>query len=336
MASNQDTLVGAPLDALVVGGGPAGLTAALYLARFRRRFLVVDAGDPRARWIPTSHNIPFFAEGIGGPELLARMRETLAPYGAQILAGEVEALRREGRGFAAEVARRDGVRQSIRARYVILATGSRDVEPPLPDVEGAVRDGLIRHCPICDGYESREQRIGVIGHGARGAAEAIFIARTYSDDVTLLTLAAPMDDLAPDTRAELASLGVAVEERPVVGLDRAGGRIAALRWGSGGGLAFDVLYSALGLDYRNGLARQLGAELDECGAVRLRKGNETSVPGLYAIGDLAEGLDQIGVALGQAAIATTHIHNRCHLATAEEGPAEEGPAEEGHRRGGPP
>lgn len=320
MANGRDgPTVGAPLDALVVGGGPAGLAAALYLARFRRGFLVVDAGAPRARWIPTSHNIPFFAEGIGGPELLARMRQTLAPYAATILPGEVAALAREpGGGFSAEVARRDGGHQRLFARHVVLATGSEDVEPPLPDVEGAVRSGLVRHCPICDGYESRDQRIGVIGRGARGAAEAIFVARTYSDDVTLLTLGAPMDNLDGATRRRLLELGVRIEERPVEALDRDGDRVVALRAGGGAALRFDVLYSALGLNYRNGLARGLGAELDERGAVVVGDGNETTVGGLYAIGDVAKGLDQIGVALGHAAIAATRIHNRCQPRTAEE------------------
>jgi thioredoxin reductase (NADPH) len=312
---------GAPLDALVVGGGPAGLTAALYLARFRRRFLVVDAGAPRARWIPTSHNIPFFAEGIGGPEILARMRASLAPYDAPVLAGEVVSLDREGEGFAAEVARRDGRRQRLFARHALLATGSEDVEPPLPDVAGAVREGLVRHCPICDGYESRERRIGVIGVGARGAAEAIFVARTYSDDVTLLTLGAPMDDLDEATRAKLAELRVRIAERPVLALEREGdgGRIAAIRAAGGETLRFDVLYSALGLRYRNALARGLGAELDGRGAVVVGEGGETRVPGLYALGDVAAGLDQIAVAMGQAAVATTRVHNRCGPRTTEEG-----------------
>ncbi len=319
-AMAAEAIGGAKLDALVVGGGPAGLTAALYLARFRRRFLVVDSGEPRARWIPTSHNIPFFAEGIGGPEILARMRASLAPYAAPILAGEVVALDREGEGFAAEIARRDGRRQRLVARHVLLATGAEDVEPPLPDVEGAVREGLVRHCPICDGYESREQRIGVIGRGARGAAEAIFVARTYSDDVTLLTLGAPMHDLDEGTRRKLEGLGVRIAERPVLALERDGdGRIAAIRAEGGETLRFDVLYSALGLDYRDGLARGLGAELDGRGAVVVGEGGETRVPGLFAIGDVAAGLDQIAVAMGQAAVAATRVHNRCGPRTAEEG-----------------
>lgn len=306
------------LDCLIIGGGPAGLTAALYLARFRRRFLVVDAGDPRAAWIPESHNIPFFAEGIPGPEILARERGHLARYGAQPLAGTVTALRREAGGFTAEVAEQGGAARRLRARRVLLATGAVDVEPALPDLPDAVRRGLVRYCPICDGYESRGRRIAVIGHGARGAAEASFIARTYSDDVTLLTLGQAMDDLDAATRERLLSQGVRIVEQPIAALEVQGGRIAAMRTGGGEELRFDLLYSALGLTYRTELARALGAEHDPSGALPVNGHNQTSVKGLYAAGDIVRSIDQIVVGMGHAAIAATHIHNRCELPTEEE------------------
>src|SRR3954447_25784201 len=112
-----------PLDCLIVGGGPAGLTAALYLARFGRRFLVVDAGDSRASWIPTSHNVPVFVDGISGKEILARQREHVARYGAQVVRGSVTMLRRAEGGFAASFEERagTGVLREVRARRVLLA-----------------------------------------------------------------------------------------------------------------------------------------------------------------------------------------------------------------------
>ena len=237
---------GGDLDCLVVGGGPAGLTAAVYLARFKRRFLVVDDGEPRAAWIPVSHNIPFFGEGIPGTEILVRQREHAERYGARLVAGRVTTLERREGGFVATTgAAGGGPPRRIRARRVLLATGAVDVEPELPDLPDAVRRGLVRYCPICDGYESRDRRIAVIGHGARGAGEAGFIARTYSDDVTLLTLGRPMDDLPPEERDHLRSLGVKIVEQPVVALDVRDGRIAALRTGGGQELRFEVLYSVL-------------------------------------------------------------------------------------------
>jgi thioredoxin reductase (NADPH) len=301
------------LDCLIVGGGPAGLTAALYLARFRRRVEVVDAGEPRAAWIPRSHNIGFFADGIPGKEIVARQRDHVARYGVPVHRGRVSALRRDGRCFVAEG---EGL-PPVRARHVLLATGSRDVEPELPGLPDAVRRGLVRYCPICDGYESREHRIAVIGHGARGAAEAGFIARTYSDDVTLLTLGEKME-LDPPTRAELERQRVRIVEKPVTELELQGDRIAAIRV-DGEEMRFDILYSALGLTYRTELARALGAEHDAKGALVVDAGMETSVKGLWAAGDIVAGLDQIVVGMGHAAIAATRIHNACSLPTEDEG-----------------
>ena len=177
---------------------------------------------------------------------------------------------------------------------------------------------LVRYCPICDGYESRDRRIAVIGHGKRGAGEAGFIARTYSDDVTLLTLGCPMDDLGREERERLEGQGVKIVEEPVAALDVRDGRIAALRVGGGRELRFDVLYSALGLRYRTDLGSALGAERDADGSLLVDAHNQTTVKGLYAIGDAARGLDQVVVAMGHAAVAATHVHNRCELPTEEE------------------
>src|ERR687889_2050859 len=194
---------GGILDCLIVGGGPAGLTTALYLARFKRRFLVVDSGTPRAAWIPTSHNIPVFAEGISGKDILDRARANIAQYGDCILPGTVTGLRRQPDRFIAIVENEGGGTHQISARRVMLATGAVDIEPDLPDVPNAVQRGLVRYCPICDGYESRDKKVAVIGYGDRGLGEAAFVARTYSRDVTLLTLGQGMDlDASERNRVE--------------------------------------------------------------------------------------------------------------------------------------
>jgi thioredoxin reductase (NADPH) len=312
----------AVLDALVVGGGPAGLTAAIYLARFERRFLVVDAGDPRAARIPESHNIPFFGEGIPGPEILRRGRAAAERHGARFLAGTVSGLQKQpGDGGASAcflaVVDEDGAARRLRARRVLLATGAVDAEPALPDLPDAVRRGLVRYCPICDGYEARDRRIAVIGHGARGLGEAVFIARTYSDDVSLLTLGRRMG-LSEEQREAAERHRVRIVEAPVAALDVQGNRIAAIRVGGGEEHRFDVLYSALGLNYRAGLGIALGARHDPSGALLVDGHNQTTVRGLYAAGDVVRGLDQIVVAMGHAAVAATHIHNRCELPTEDE------------------
>lgn len=305
------------LDCLIVGGGPAGLTAALYLARFERRFLVVDAGDSRASWIPTSHNIPVFADGISGREILARQREHLARYGMRVIAGAVRALRKDERGFSARIEAGAGAVREVRARRVLLATGADDVEPDLPDLPDAVRRGLVRYCPICDGYEARGKRIAVIGHGDRGLGEAVFVARTYSRDVTLLTLDQGMA-LDAGERERVYEHGIKVVHEPVVDLDIEDGRVTRLRTEGGEEHRFEVLYSALGLKLRSELALELDAEHDGTGALVVDEHNRTTVPGLYAAGGVVHGLDQVVVAMGHGAVAATDIHNRCELPTEEE------------------
>jgi len=294
------------LDCLVIGGGPAGLTAGLYLARFQRRFLVVDAGASRAAAIPTTHNMPAFPDGVSGPDLLRRQREALLRHGPENLAqGRVEALTRCAEGFCAQIAG-----QETKARRVLLATGAQDVELGLPDQKDAVRRGLVRYCPICDGFEARDRKIGVIGFGARGLKEALFMARTYGADVSLLTLGARLD-LTQNEQARCRSFGVKILPTPVRALRVEGDRIEALHLGDAGEVAFDALYSALGLEPRAELGLKLGAEHDACGALRVDQRQQTSVRGLYAAGGVVEGLDQIVVAMGQAATAATHIHNHC-------------------------
>ncbi len=308
----RDLLSDGILDCLIVGGGPAGLTAALYLARYNRRFLVIDNGQARASWIPSSHNIPVFAEGISGRDILARQREHVRRYGDLILEGTITDLRSEPTHFASVMHKANGDVVQLRSRRVLLATGAVDVEPDLPDLPDAVRRGLVRYCPICDGYEASDKRIAVLGHGARGLGEAAFVARTYSSDVTLLTLGRPLE-LNAEQRASVERHKIKVVHDPIAALDIDGERITALRTGTGQEYRFEVLYSALGLKIRSDLGLALGARHDDAGALIVDDHNRTTVPGLYAAGGVARGLDQIVVAMGHSAIAATDIHNRCDL-----------------------
>jgi thioredoxin reductase (NADPH) len=169
---------------------------------------------------------------------------------------------------------------------------------------------LVRHCPICDGFEARDRRIAVIGRVTHALGEVAFIARCYSDDVTLLT---PQRALAEQHSIRLV-------EEPIAALEVRDGRIAALRTAAGAELRFDIPYSALGLTYRSGLAEALGAERDAAGAVIVDAHCQTTVKGPYAVGDLVRGRDQIVVGMGHAAAAATHIHNRCDLPIDDEPP----------------
>lgn len=169
------------VDVAVVGGGPAGLTAAIYLGRLHRGCVVLDAGHSRARWIPESNNCPGFPGGISGDALLARLREQAAQFGARLERTTVTALQRDGGGFRLE----DGQGRTWQARAVVLATGLADRLPPMEDVEAAIACGALRLCPVCDAYEVTGRRIGVHGPWAAITAHARFL-RGYTADLALL------------------------------------------------------------------------------------------------------------------------------------------------------
>ncbi len=287
------------VDVLVVGAGPAGLTAATYLARFHRSVLVADGGDPRASWIPVSHNMPGFPAGITGDAILTRMREQAQEYGAVVQPGRVDALRREGGNIVADLPD-----APVTARAVLLATGVVDHHPPLPGVERAIERALVRICPICDGYEATGKAVAILGDSDMGAREAAFL-RTYSDRVTLIHTGPPN---ALTERAALANLGIDVVETPIETVRLEGDRVTAFCW-NGQDRAFDLIYSALGTTPNAALARSLGARLADDGRLEVDLHQRTSVPGLWAAGDVVRGLNQIAVATAEAAVASTDIHN---------------------------
>lgn len=291
------------LDCLIIGAGPAGLTAAIYLARFRRDIELINGGDSRAALIPRSHNCPGYPDGVSGEELLTRLRAQAQRYRAPLTHGRVETLKREPDYFEAIA---DG--RAIRARSVVLATGAMDIEPELPDVEDAVRRGLLRHCPICDAYEAIGHKVGVIGVGRHALREALFLRR-YTSDVAILTLGWPAE-LGAAEHGQLAALGIPVIEAPVFHIHIENQRIVSIEMKGGRVLKFDTVYSALGAINRSELAVALGAAVDASKAILVDSHQQTSVPDLYAIGDVVAALNQISVAMGQAAIAAAAIHNR--------------------------
>jgi len=286
-------------EVLVIGAGPAGLTAATYLARFRRRVLVADGGAPRACWIPVSHNMPGFPEGITGDAILKRMTDQATEYGAVIESGRVERLTRDGDAFVARINNRD-----VRVRAVLLATGVIDHHPDLPGVERAIERSLVRICPICDGYEAIDKAVAVIGDDDKGVREAAFL-RTYSDRVTLIHIGSPEALTGQD---EMARLGIELIRAPIDNVQLEGDRVTALSWG-GTFRTFDLVYSALGTSANAELARALDARIGEDGRLFVDPHQATSVKGLYAAGDVVRGLNQITVASAEAAVAATAIHN---------------------------
>jgi thioredoxin reductase (NADPH) len=286
-------------DCLIVGGGPAGLTAAIYLARYRRKVVIFDNGESRAALIPESHNYPGFPHGISGPDLLRTLRQQAETYDILTISARITALQREDVGF---VAMCDGYH--VKARLVLLATGIVDECPELPGLKEAVSDGSIRYCPICDGYEATDQRIAVLGHGNDARSKARFL-RTYSKDVTLLSL-----DDHPEENEETARLLHRARIKvagPVKAIERDGDEIRAVLDGDQT-LSFDVIYPALGCGVRSDLATELGAKTNDVGCLEVDAHQRTTVDGIYAAGDVVSDLHQIAVATGHAAVAATHIH----------------------------
>ena len=290
------------LDCLVIGAGPAGLTAAIYLGRFRRDFVVLDGGPSRAALIPVTHNVPGWPDGVSGETLLARLREQALKQDARFEQARVEGLKTEGDAFVASAGGREW-----RARFVVLATGIVDRHPDWPGLREATLDGLVRWCPICDGFEQLDREIALIGAAKDCVGHARFL-RTYS---RRLVLVAMPGEAQPDEEgvARLEADGVEFEARPVIGFETRGRRIA-LKFADGGSREFDTIYPMLGCQVQAGLATELGALCDDNGDLLVDAHQCTSVPGLYAIGDVVSDINQISVGAGHAAIAATAIHNR--------------------------
>jgi thioredoxin reductase (NADPH) len=291
------------LDCLVIGGGPAGLTAAIYLARFHLKLKVVDAGRSRAGLIPCTRNHAGFPDGISGSELIGRMKAQAQKYGASIETARVSRLDRTEGGFEAESGG-----GPVTARTVLIATGVENRRPLMDEDlhDKALARGLIRYCPICDAYEVTDKKVGVIGDGTHGVAEAVFL-RSYTPHITLIApdkaLAVGAEDLA-----RLRAFGIETVDGPCRAVAAHGDCIVVDT--AEGHYTFDSVYPALGSDIHSELAGQVGAELSQAtGCVLVDAHQRTSVPGLYAAGDVVLGLDQISHAMGEGGVAATTIRN---------------------------
>jgi thioredoxin reductase (NADPH) len=291
-----------PLDCLIVGGGPAGLTAAIYLARFHLDILVVDDGKGRAESIPCTHNHAGYPDGISGKELVRLMREQAQKYGARIERDYVTRLDKTEHGFCA--AWGSG---SLETKTVLLATGVKNRRPPMGEElhDEALARGLIRYCPICDGFEVTDKKVGVMGSDRHGVAEAVFL-RSFTEHVTLV---APhkAHDLDAGDQAKLKAAGIECVDGPAEAVAISSDCIVLDT--AEGHYAFDSLYPALGSDTHTQLAEQVGARLNEFGCIGVDAHQRTSVEGLYAAGDVVVGLDQISHAMGEGGVAATAIRN---------------------------
>ncbi|TWI67258.1 thioredoxin reductase (NADPH) [Pseudoduganella lurida] len=294
-------------EVLVIGGGPGGLTAAIYLRRFRRDVIVADKGNSRLSLIPISHNYPGFPGGVPGTELLGRLREQLGCYGGRVEHMDITAVRKEGDIFIASHA--DG---EIHTPVIVMATGVADEGLPVERWHEAVASGAVRMCPVCDGYDILDKKVAVVSQPHNRTGHALFM-RTFSSDVTLFERDPDHDGhtepLSGEEAEKLRLAGVRYVDAPLQGVTLTDGLLPVLHTADGTDETFDVLYPMLGENARSTLAASLGAQCGDCDKVIVDDHQRTTVPGLYAIGDVVVGLNQISVATGHAAVAATAIHN---------------------------
>jgi thioredoxin reductase (NADPH) len=296
------------IDCVIVGGGPAGLTAALYLARYRRSIRVFDSGESRARLIPIARNLPGFPAGISGESWLANLREQLTPYQVASEQARVETIKTADDGFRIDYRKMGGIEEeavrSVHASRVLLAAGIRDGLPPVPNAVELTRSGLFRLCPICDGYEAEGQRIAILGPAKCALSHAVFM-RTFSRDVSVV--ASDLDALSGVEVDSAVAGGISLIELSRLEEHQGVDRWVRIISRTGAVHRFDSVYPVMGCHAQTD-ALGLEVERDDDGMVRTDKHQRTSVRHLYAAGDVVNTLNQISVASGEAAVAATAIH----------------------------
>lgn len=303
-----------PVDVLVLGGGAAGLSAALSLGRSRRTVRVLDAGEPRNATSPHAHNL-LTHDGTPPSALLAAGRDEVARYGVEVASARVVAARPvPAPGPAAEpafeVTTTDG--RTHRARRLVVTTGMRDVLPDVPGLrERWGRDVL--HCPYCHGWEVRDRRLAVLATGPR-AVHAALLVRQHSADVTLLT----HDAFAPDAeqRADLAARGVRVVPGRVTAVRVEDDALTGILLADGDVVPCDAVFvgSRAVLDDAvvDGLGLQTTA-LDFLGedvgrAVAVDATGATSVPGVWAAGNVTGPQHALAASIAAGSLAGAHVN----------------------------
>jgi thioredoxin reductase len=304
-------------DCIVVGAGPAGLSAALVLGRARRSVLVLDSGHPRNYATHEMHGV-LGHDGLDPADLRARGRVELARYGVEVVTATVDDAEVTGSGVRLLSARGADV-----GRTVLLATGMLD---EVPDIAGfADVWGTSAHtCPYCDGYEHRDQRLAVLAAGERGEHLAI-VLHQWSDDVVLVSNGP--HDLAADRLSRVQALGIPIIQTPVVALDSdESGRLRRVRFDDGEMLDRDALFLFVGWRLRTETAGALGCELRADGSIAVDASQATTVDRVYAAGNCADARALVPAAAGSGVTAAVTINARLSFEDADQAVAASGPA----------
>ncbi|HEX7189968.1 MAG TPA: NAD(P)/FAD-dependent oxidoreductase [Thermoanaerobaculia bacterium] len=287
-------------DAIIVGAGPAGLTCAIFLARYRRRVLVADSGQPRNA---ASRGIHGFIghHSIPPAELLARGRQEARDFGAEISDCTVEGIERVGDVFEATT-----TAGTFTARRIVLAYGVRDELPDIPNIRDYYGVSLF-HCPDCDGYECSDKRIGIVGSGKSAAGLALKLLQ-WSCDLTIFMHGKPRD-FDKEMTSKLLAEQITLKDERILALEGEGGRVTTVVLDSGERVPADALFFNVGCTRQCRLAEDLGCEVSsETPNVTVDEYRQTTVEGVYAIGDLVAGAQLVITSAADGAIAAIAIN----------------------------
>jgi thioredoxin reductase len=287
-------------DAVIIGGGPAGLSAALWLGRYRRDVLVFDSGEPRNEPAWAVHGYP----GLPDPSPLElRRRLTQQALGERVEIRAAEVTRVEGEKGSFTIRPEEG--DAVHAKRVVLAYGLRDYIPAIDGIDELYGTSVF-HCADCDGPAVADTRIGVIGWDRHGATQSLYLHH-FSEDVTLLTHGNTLK-LTDGERANLADSGIAIAQSAVRRVVGHGGNLMQVELDDGAVLRLDSLFFHVGSEPRCNIAQQLGCDVDEDGYVQVDRGQETSHAGVHAAGDITGYPHLAVIAAAEGVRAALAIH----------------------------
>jgi len=294
-----------PHDCIVIGAGPAGLSASLFLARYLRRTLTFHHNSPRNEY---AHGVHGFLghHGIRPNELLARGRDEVTKHGGLIIEACVTAVERVSAECFRILVGEGTEAQAFEARRLLLATGLRDLTPDCPGFREFYGSSVF-HCPDCDGYEVKDKRVAVLAHGTNAAGFTTNLL-TWTRHLILLT---DRHEISNHDRASLDALDVATRTDKVVALegDKTNRQLQRVLFSAGEPLECDALFFNLGTELASNFHETLGCRLDpECGLVWVDETRQTSVKGVYAAGDITPNSQLAVVAAAEGAMAAIHIH----------------------------